>query len=165
MVKAESFGSRLAATRKSCGFTQEELAERLNISPQAVSKWENDLTSPDLDTLSRIAEIFDISTDTLLGRVKKETRMVEAGKRKDPDQIFLRIKVNTNTGDKVMLNLPVMLVKAFKDSNDPGNLTVGNYSLTNIDWDQILTLVDQGVMGELISVESADGDLVSIWVE
>ena len=165
MERTESFGSRLAGFRKNRGLTQESLAERLNISPQAVSKWENDLTSPDLDTLAQLAEIFEISTDELLGRIKKEAHLVEAAKRKDVSQMLLRIKVNSSEGDKVMVNLPLLIVKSLVDAGAVGNLMGGKYSLDSVDWHQILSLVEQGVVGELVSVESADGDFVSIWVE
>ncbi|MDR2558299.1 MAG: helix-turn-helix domain-containing protein [Oscillospiraceae bacterium] len=54
--------------RKSSGLTQENLAERLNISFQAVSKWENEQSSPDIALLPALAEIFGVSIDRLFGR-------------------------------------------------------------------------------------------------
>ena len=54
----ESFGARLAELRRQNNLTQNDIADRLNISAQAVSKWENDLTSPDIDTLLKLADIF-----------------------------------------------------------------------------------------------------------
>lgn len=165
MEKMESFGNRLAALRKSRGLTQEDLAERLNISPQAVSKWENDLTSPDLDTLSQLAEIFEVSADELLGRVRKEAHLVEEGKRKDINQMLLRIRVNSSEGDKVMVNLPLMIAKSLVNAGAVGNLMGGKYSLDSVNWNQIFALIEQGVVGELVNVQSADGDFVSIWVE
>ena len=53
----ESFGTRLANIRKEHNLTQNDIAERLNVSPQAVSKWENDLTSPDIQTLLDLSDI------------------------------------------------------------------------------------------------------------
>ena len=67
-----TFGSRLAKYRKEKGLTQEELAEQLHISPQAVSKWENDISTPDLDTIIKLSEIYGMSTDELLGKQKSE---------------------------------------------------------------------------------------------
>ena len=52
-------------------FTHEEIALKLNISAQAVSKWENDISMPDISILTSIADIFDITLDELLGREKK----------------------------------------------------------------------------------------------
>lgn len=63
-----SLGNRIAYYRKLNAMTQEELAVRLNISSQAVSKWEQQLSSPDIMLLPVIAEVFDISIDELFGR-------------------------------------------------------------------------------------------------
>ncbi len=73
---AQSLGKNIAANRKRLGLTQDQLAEQLGVTPQAVSKWENDQSCPDIATLPRLAEIFSISTDELLGR---ETTKVYAG--------------------------------------------------------------------------------------
>lgn len=63
-----TLGKRIAAQRKRLGLTQEQLAEKLGITAQAVSKWENDLSCPDISVLPLLADIFGISTDELLGR-------------------------------------------------------------------------------------------------
>jgi transcriptional regulator with XRE-family HTH domain len=63
----QTLGKRIAARRKELGLTQEALAEKLGITAQAVSKWENDQSCPDISTLPRLAEILGVSTDTLLG--------------------------------------------------------------------------------------------------
>ena len=54
--------------RKQMGLTQEELAEKLGITFQAVSKWENAVSSPDISILPVLGDIFGISVDKLLGR-------------------------------------------------------------------------------------------------
>ena len=64
----ETFGQRLARLRKEKGFTQEDIADKINISPQAVSKWENDISSPDIQTLIKLSDIFEVSLDDLLGK-------------------------------------------------------------------------------------------------
>ena len=69
----ETLGNRIQRYRKARKMTQEELAERLNITSQAVSKWETDNSYPDLDLLCKLAEIFNCSLDELMGRVKEET--------------------------------------------------------------------------------------------
>lgn len=63
----ESFGDRISFLRKLKGLTQAQLAEKLGISAQAVSKWESGLSCPDIMMLVPLADIFDVSTDTLLG--------------------------------------------------------------------------------------------------
>ena len=61
-----SFGSNLINRRKKLGITQEELAERLHVSRQTVSRWETDLTAPDLDMLVSLSDIFGCSLDALV---------------------------------------------------------------------------------------------------
>ena len=63
----ETLGKRIVANRKKKGMTQDQLAEKLGITAQAVSKWENDQSCPDIAMLPKLAEIFGISTDALLG--------------------------------------------------------------------------------------------------
>lgn len=64
----QTLGKRIAQNRKRLGLTQDALAEKLGITAQAVSKWENNQSCPDITMLPKLAEIFDISTDALLGR-------------------------------------------------------------------------------------------------
>ncbi len=59
--------NRLAEMRRANGYSQEELAEKLNISRQAVSKWERAESSPDTDNLIALAELYGVSLDVLLG--------------------------------------------------------------------------------------------------
>jgi len=60
-------GNTIKKLRKQKDMTQEQLAEYLNISPQAVSRWEINSTLPDITLIPMLANIFDVSTDTLLG--------------------------------------------------------------------------------------------------
>lgn len=63
-----TLGKRIMQHRKRLGMTQEQLADRVGVSAQAVSKWENDLSCPDISLLPQLAEIFGISVDELLGK-------------------------------------------------------------------------------------------------
>ena len=64
----ETMGSILARLRREKGWTQEQLARELGISYQAVSKWENELSSPDLSALPLLADLFGVRIDALFGR-------------------------------------------------------------------------------------------------
>ena len=64
----ESLGKRIVANRKRLGLTQDQLAEKLGVTAQAVSKWENDQSCPDITMLPKLCDLFGISTDQLLGR-------------------------------------------------------------------------------------------------
>ncbi len=74
----EGNGKRIAAFRKEKGLTQAELGEKLNVSSQAVSKWENDLSEPDLETVKRMAALFGISMDELLSEEVAATAQTAA---------------------------------------------------------------------------------------
>ena len=72
----ETLGKRIVANRRRLGITQDRLAEQLGVTAQAVSKWENDLSCPDIAMLPKLAEIFGISVDTLLGITPPEEEKV-----------------------------------------------------------------------------------------
>ena len=78
----ETFGQRFLKLRKARNLTQEDIAKKLNISAQAVSKWENDVSSPDISLLSDIASIFNITIDELLGKEINKTEVLPEGKEK-----------------------------------------------------------------------------------
>ena len=161
----ESFGQRFQRLRKAKGFTQEQIAERVNISYQAVSKWENDISSPDISILGELANILGVTIDELLGRVDpNEVKLVDKTERKDLKNMVLKIIVDSNDGDKVNIKLPMLLIKTFLDSGMAVPVN-GNKALENIDFKQVFDLVEQGVIGELVNVESSDGDIVRIVVE
>ena len=63
----QTLGKRIVSGRKSLGLTQDALAEKLGVTAQAVSKWENDQSCPDITMLPKLAEIFGTTTDALLG--------------------------------------------------------------------------------------------------
>lgn len=63
-------GNQIRELRLAFGWSQVELARRLNISKQTVSNWENDNIQPSVDMLIHLAEVFRVSTDYLLGREK-----------------------------------------------------------------------------------------------
>ena len=63
-------GNKINQLRKLSGMTQEQLAEKLNVSRQTISKWESDSTSPDLESIVKISRIFHVSLDDLLKECK-----------------------------------------------------------------------------------------------
>lgn len=66
-VQCIMFSENLKTLRKQKGFSQEELASRLHVVRQTISKWEKNLSVPDADTLIRLAEILEVSVSELLG--------------------------------------------------------------------------------------------------
>ena len=72
MLDQQKIGERIAALRKEHGLTQEELAERLGVTGQAVSKWENGNAAPELPLFTKLVELLDGSADDLLFREGEE---------------------------------------------------------------------------------------------
>lgn len=67
-----TLGQKLQLLRKEKGFSQEKLAAELDVSRQAVSKWELDITLPETENLIKIGNIFDVSYDYLLKNEQEE---------------------------------------------------------------------------------------------
>ncbi|MBQ8409333.1 MAG: helix-turn-helix transcriptional regulator [Clostridia bacterium] len=65
-MEKKTLGSLISALRRAAGMTQKDLAEKLNVSDKAVSRWERDESAPDLTLLPLIADLFDITVDELL---------------------------------------------------------------------------------------------------
>ena len=67
----QNIGKNIKTVREEKHMTQDQLAEQLHVTRQTVSNWENGKTEPDVDTLTRIAEVFDLSVETLIYGQKK----------------------------------------------------------------------------------------------
>ena len=67
-----TMGAMIASLRKKHHMTQAELAEKLHVTDKAVSKWERDLSCPDINSLPRLAEVLGISVEELLNTPKKD---------------------------------------------------------------------------------------------
>lgn len=163
---ANTLGSRIAEYRKTKGITQDQLAEYMGVSSQAVSKWENDLSCPDIALLPRLADYFGITVDKLLrGDSSHVVQVVSEEERKDLNKMLLRISVNSHRGDIVKVNLPLSLVKAGLEIGVQIPQISGNDALKDIDFGAILLAAESGVIGKLVEVKSADGDVVEIVIE
>ena len=161
----ETFGQRFSRLRKKLGLKQEDIAEKVNISSQAVSKWENDLSAPDISTLPILADILNVSLDELLGREIVQTKVVPEGERKDINSLVLKINILSADGDKVKVNLPLSIIKLCLDAGMDLPKINGKESLKNIDFNQIFMMIEAGIIGKLVEIESAEDDTVSITVE
>lgn len=69
-----AFGENLAILRKSKGLSQEQLAEKLNLTGQTISKWELNQSTPDVNLLLQLSDIFQVSTDYLIKGEKEERK-------------------------------------------------------------------------------------------
>ena len=83
-MSTQTLGAMIASLRKEHGMTQLELAEKMGVTDKAVSKWERDVSCPDINLLPKLAEVFDVSVDQLM-RVKSKSQA--GGIRKEAERI------------------------------------------------------------------------------
>lgn len=163
-VSSMKIGSNIAALRKEKGITQEELANALGVSAQAVSKWENNSSCPDVSLLTVIADYFGVTVDALLRSGAEEiTRAdppstdnnvaaVRGGKRN------VRIKVTQPNGKEANVKVPFGVVKM--------GLRVGNvFGLQRDVADKIGALLDDPAAADILSVDGENGEHVTISIE
>jgi len=163
----ESLGQRIARLRKNKGLTQEELGDKVGVSSQAVSKWETDSSVPDVMLLVKIANLFDISVDELLGndRIKETPQIVPVSERRPIDKMILKIIIDSDEGDKVRVNLPISLIRIMIEGGAKMPEINGKEVLKNVNWENIFSLIEQGAIGKLVEIEGSDGVKVDIVVE
>lgn len=165
-IMENTLGKRIAQLRREKELKQDDLAQMLDVSPQAVSKWENDLTCPDISLLPRLAQILGVTVDELLsGKSEPVATVVPVEKRKDLKDMMLRVVVDSTDGDRVRVNLPMSLVLVGMEMGMEMPQISGNDALKGIDFHKLIELVEQGVIGNLVEVESSDGDIVRVFVE
>ncbi len=151
------FAKRLQELRKEKNLTQEDLATKLNISPQSISKWENNLSTPDLEMLLNLCHILNVSADYILGNNNITTLT-----QKDPNKLLLKLEILDN-GDNVKINLPLAIIKKLLESN---TVKINDKDILNkIDFNLIFTLIDKGVIGKLLEIDTTDNEHISIYVE
>ena len=91
------FNNKLYELRKQKGFSQEELANRLNVSRQTISKWEVGESTPDMEKLVAISDLFEVSLDELVKG--EESKMPEPSERIDKSELYSDIKEHVLTED------------------------------------------------------------------
>lgn len=134
---APTLGNKISELRRSKGITQEEIAEKLGVT-----------------------------VDELLSdKPKQQTMLLPENKRKNIDDLVLRILVNSAEGDKVRVNLPIPLVKMGLEMGMKMPQISGDDYLKDIDFAQLIGMVEKGLIGKLVEVETTRGDIVEIAVE
>lgn len=164
----ETIGNRIAKFRKAKNMTQEDLANLMGVSSQAVSKWENDASCPDISLLPQLCAVLGVTADELLTGKNNEVKMVPAEQRKPFDQLVMRVKVNSADGDKVRVNLPMPMIKVCMEIGVNMMPNMGGEQaelFKNVDMSKLVQMVEMGMVGKFVEVESADGDTVEIVVE
>lgn len=162
-----NLGNNISEKRKAKGMTQEELAANLGVSPQAVSKWENNLSCPDISLLPAIAKIFGMSVDELLGAASTTENVAEEKTFAEPETAY---EEPVFTGKKAK-TLLITTDKNGKVSNVRIPLTVMRFGLnlgsafggiTGAQANTIENAVKTGLSGEILSVDGENGEKVTI---
>lgn len=160
-----TLGKRIAALRREKGMKQDELSEKMQVSPQAVSKWENDQTCPDISVLPTLAKLFGISVDELLtGKKEAETRVVSLDDDAEHKNKVIHLEI-TDGGDKIRLNFPIEFVRGLVQMGMSLPGIVENDNFRNVDLEQIITLVDKGLVGTILEIEGEDQERIRIYVD
>lgn len=102
-----NLGEKISVLRKEKGLSQEDLANKLNVSRQSVYKWESNQSTPELAKLITLSEIFDVSLDELVNGTSepetKEIAMLEINQESKPEAVEVTTK--TNGGRKCIANI------------------------------------------------------------
>ena len=164
----ESIGKRISKYRKEKGLTQESLAERVGVSSQAVSKWENDASCPDISLLPQLCGELGITTDELLTGKSEKVQMLSEERRKPLEELTFRVRIDSAEGDKIRANFPMTLVKLCMEIGVDvvPNMTGDNAEMIrNINMKKVVEMVEMGLIGKLVEIESADGYTIEVVVE
>jgi len=104
MESKATMGKRISDLRKQKGMTQEQLANLVGVTAQAVSKWENDLSCPDISILPQLADALGVTTDQLLGKEPLRLLSVEGEKEGKRDH-NVTVSLNLNRWEKIVFSL------------------------------------------------------------
>lgn len=167
---SSTIGSRISEARKAHGYTQEEFSQLLDVSAQAVSKWENDISCPDIQLLPKIADILGMTTDRLLTGKKPESNADNKTEEKtntpvDTSKLKININVVKPGQNPVNVSLPFMMIKNFTKIGNGISGIMGNGAIDSVQLDEILSLVENGATGELLNVVAEDNTNVKITIE
>ena len=98
-----TLGDKLAKLRKENNYTQEQLADVLGVSRQAISKWESDAAYPETEKLIRISKMFDCSLDYLL----KDEAQADNTNHPEEHSGFFRIRLHERKSEKTLCGMPL----------------------------------------------------------
>ncbi|MBQ2774798.1 MAG: helix-turn-helix transcriptional regulator [Clostridia bacterium] len=162
----ETLGNRISRLRRTKGYTQEQFAEILGVSAQAVSKWENDLSCPDITLLPKISELLGLSVDELLkGEAPPKAEVLPEDKRKDIKDMQLRVIVTHTNGQNVNVRVPMVVVKTAAQLGTGVQFMGLGDTISSIDLNMIFNAIENGTIGKIVDVVTENGDHVEVIVE
>ncbi len=105
-----NIGEKLYELRKEKHLSQEEVAEKLDVTRQTISKWETNQSTPDFDKIKPLCELYGITADELLTGIKKETKTETDTKEKRAKGIALGVLTYFVAVVWIMISIPVMMM-------------------------------------------------------
>ncbi len=109
-------GDNLQKIRKQKGMSQEELAARIHVVRQTVSKWEKNLSVPDAQTLQKIAEALDVSVNQILGATQEETVKDESDENEIAQQLARineQLAIKNRRSGRIIKTIVIVIVALF----------------------------------------------------
>lgn len=149
-----TIGQNIAELRKKKGLTQEELAEKMCVTAQAVSKWERDASYPDVTALSELAKVLGVSVTAIL----EGEQSIPELKEDAPEAIARRVLViKTHIGQANMDMKVQFPITALKKMMDNGTLLqiIGEKDYPQVS-SMLETAVEMGCVGPIMSVDGND---------
>ena len=162
-VATMNIGNNIAALRKEKGITQEELANILGVSAQAVSKWENNSSCPDVALLTDIADYFGVTVDALLRAQGDEITSVQpqvntSSQAQNNFTKNVSIKIVQQNGKTNNIKIPFKFAKI--------GLNIGNiFGLDKEIADKIGALINGESIGELVDIFTENGEHITITLD
>lgn len=162
-VAVMNIGNNIAALRKEKSITQEELANILGVSAQAVSKWENNSSCPDVALLTDIADYFGVTVDALLraqgDEITSEQPQVNTSSQTQNNfNKNVSIKIVQQNGKTNNIKIPFKFAKI--------GMNIGNiFGLDKEIADKIGALIDGENISELVDIFTENGEHITITLE
>lgn len=123
-MKKQTLGMMISSLRKAKGMTQLELAEKMGVTDKDVSKWERDLSYPDINTIPKLADLFDTSVDELM---QGQTVMKENKKNRKSDIVDAVLR-----GLGVAMGIVVVVLSALGKLDTKAALTMLGLGLASL---------------------------------
>ena len=127
----QTFGSVIVTLRKKNGLTQMELAEKMGVTDKAVSKWERDLSFPDISSIPKLAEIFHVTVDELMqGKIDAE--------RNKSDNGIYKIAVLALKGVALAMGIAVTVLSSLKEISTDSAVSMLGIGLACLAMNQLM---------------------------
>lgn len=125
-------GEKIAKCRKEKGLTQEQLAQTLGVTRQAVSRWEGDIAFPETDNLTKMCRLFDVSCDWLLNYDEAQTQPAQSNRGVftfDLNKLYFEYKSKAQWGKLPLVHINIGLGRVAKGVFSLGLVSVGLVSV------------------------------------